>query len=143
MSGEVIVGYDGEEGSRAALTTAVQIAGAFRRELVVVFGYAPPALGGEVADLARAVEDIGATVTADAVARARAIDPGVATRTELVNDRPVEALLRAAEACNALAIVVGSAARGPLTGSLLGSVTYQVVHQSPVPVVVVPLPANE
>ena len=39
-----------------------------------------------------------------------------------------------------MAIVVGSASRGPIQGGLLGSVTYQVVHRSTRPVVVVPVP---
>jgi nucleotide-binding universal stress UspA family protein len=59
-------------------------------------------------------------------------------QVELVNDRPAEALLRAGDEHDALAIVVGSAGRGPIQGGLLGSVTYQVVHRSTRPVVVVP-----
>jgi nucleotide-binding universal stress UspA family protein len=39
-----------------------------------------------------------------------------------------------------LAIVVGAAGRGPIAGAMLGSVTYQVVHRSKRPVVVVPSP---
>ena len=39
MAGEVVLGYDGEPGSRAALQTAVAIAGAFKRPLVIAFGY--------------------------------------------------------------------------------------------------------
>jgi nucleotide-binding universal stress UspA family protein len=98
-------------------------------------------MGGEVADLARAVESVGTTVTNEAVELARAIDPSVPTTVELVNDRPADAILRAAEACEAMAVVVGAAGRGPVSGTLLGSATYQVVHRSPVPVVVVPLVA--
>ena len=41
---------------------------------------------------------------------------------------------------DALVIVVGTTGRGPITGSLLGSVTYQVVHRSTRPVLVVPVP---
>ncbi|HEY3832925.1 MAG TPA: universal stress protein, partial [Acidimicrobiia bacterium] len=93
MSGEVLVGYDGEDGSKAALRTAVGIAGAFGRGLTIVFGYAPPAMGGQVADLARAVEAVGTTATDEAVALAREIDPSVVASVELVNDRPAEALL--------------------------------------------------
>ena len=140
MSGEVILGYDGEPGSRAALNTAVAIAAAFERPLVITFGYAPAPIGGEVADLARAVQGIGEKVTNEAVEQARAIDTSVDTRVELVNDRPADALLRAADEYDALAIVVGSAGRGPIAGTVLGSVTYQVVHRSKRPVVVVPSP---
>jgi nucleotide-binding universal stress UspA family protein len=57
-----------------------------------------------------------------------------------VNDRPAEAILRAVDAYDAMAVVIGTTNRGPVTGALLGSVTYQVVHRARVPVVVVPLP---
>jgi nucleotide-binding universal stress UspA family protein len=140
MAGEVIVGYDGEPGSRAALQTAVAIAAAFKRPLVITFGYAPAPIGGEVADLARAVQDIGEKTTNEAVELARSIDPSVVTETQLVNDRPADALLRAADEYDAFAIVVGSTGRGPIAGTVLGSVTYQVVHRAKQPVVVVPSP---
>jgi len=140
MAGEVIVGYDGEPGSKTALQTAVAIAAAFKRPLVITFGYAPAPIGGEVADLSRAVQDIGEKITGEAVDQAHAIDASVDTRVELVNDRPADALLRAADQYDALAIVVGSTGRGPIAGTVLGSVTYQVVHRANRPVVVVPSP---
>lgn len=140
MAGEIVLGYDGEPGSRAALQTAVAIAGAFKRPLVIAFGYAPAPMGGAVLDLSKAVQDLGGKITADAVKLAHDIDATVTTQVELVNDRPAEAILRAADQYDALAIVVGAAGRGPIAGALLGSVTYQVVHRSKRPVVVVPSP---
>src|SRR5207244_7715251 len=91
MAGEVIVGYDGEPGSHAALQTAVAIAAAFGRRLVITFGYAPAPIGGEVADLSKAVQDIGERITSEAVEQAHAINAAVDTRVELVNDRPADA----------------------------------------------------
>ena len=140
MAGEIVLGYAGDEGSRAALQTAVAIAGAFKRPIVIAFGYAPAAIGGEVADLSRAVEELGEKMGAEAVALAHSIDASVAVNVELVNDHPAEAILRAADQYDALAIVVGAAGTGPIRGTLLGSVTYQVVHRSTRPVVVVPTP---
>ena len=49
MAGEIVVGYDGQEGAVAALRTATAIAAAFKRPLVIVFGYRPAPIGGEVA----------------------------------------------------------------------------------------------
>ena len=109
MAGEIVLGYDGEPGSRAALQTAVAIAGAFKRPLVIAFGYAPAPMGGAVADLSKAVQDIGEQITADAAKLAHDLDATVATQVELVNDRPAEAILRAADQYEALAIVVGAA----------------------------------
>jgi nucleotide-binding universal stress UspA family protein len=141
MAGEIVLGYDGEPGSQVALQTAVAIAGAFKRSLVIAFGYAPAPMGGAVLDLSKAVQDIGDTITAEAVETAHGIDASVEVKVELVNDRPADAILRAADQYDALAIVVGAAGGwGPLAGALLGSVTYQVVHRSTRPVVVVPSP---
>ena len=111
MAGEIVLGYDGEPGSRAALQTAVAIAAAFKRPLVVAFGYAPAPIGGDVADLSKAVQDLGEKITAEAVAIAHGVDPSVTVQVELVNDRPAEAILRAGDQYDALAIVVGAAGR--------------------------------
>jgi nucleotide-binding universal stress UspA family protein len=140
MAGEVVLGYDGEPGSLAALQTAVAVAAAFKRPLVIAFGYAPAPIGGDVADLSRAVRELGETFTKEAVTIAHDVDAAVAVKVELVNDRPAEAILRAADQYDAMTIVVGSAGRGPIAGALLGSVTYQVVHRSSRPVLVVPTP---
>jgi nucleotide-binding universal stress UspA family protein len=143
MAGEVVLGYDGEPGSRVALRTAVAIASAFKRPLVIAFGYAPAPIGGDVADLSKAIQDLGTKITGEAVQAAHEVDASVAVQVELVNDRPAEAILRAAEQFDALAIVVGSSGgRGPIAGALLGSVTYQVVHRATRPVVVVPSPES-
>lgn len=140
MAGEIVLGYDGEPGSRAALHTAVAIAAAFKRPLVIAFGYAPPPMGGAVLDLSKKLEELGRKFTTDAAQLAHNIDPSVEVKVELVNDRPAEALLRTADQYQALAVVVGAAGRGPIAGAMLGSVTYQVVHRSTRPVVVVPSP---
>ena len=140
MAGEIVLGYDGQEGSVAALRTATGIAAAFQRPLIVVFGFRPAAIGGDVSDLGKAVRAVGEGLTAEAVATARTIDASVDVQVELVDLRPAEAVLAAADEHDALAIVVGATGHGPMKGALLGSVTYQVVHRSTRPVVVVPAP---
>jgi len=143
MAGEIILGFDGQEGSNAALRTAVSVAAAFKSPLVIAFGYAPTAMGGEVAGISESVQALGSKITADAIAVVHELDPSVEVKAELVNDRPAEAILRAAEQYDARVIVVGAAGRGPIAGALLGSVTYQVVHRSTRPVLVVPMPAAD
>jgi len=143
MAGEIILGYDGQDGSKAALRTATAIAAAFDRPLIVVFGYMPIQVGGDTRDLSEAVRDLGEGITSEAAQLVKAADAAVEVQVELVEDRPAESILRAADAHEALAIVVGSAGRSPVTGTLLGSVTYQVVHRSTRPVVVVPTPETD
>ena len=140
MAGDILVGYDGQEASVAAIATATAIASAFGRELVIVFGYRPAPIGGDVPSMARAVRDVGEEMTKQALTRVAESDPDVVATVELVDDRPAEAILRAAEEHDALMIVVGSSNKGPITGSLLGSVCYHVIHRSKRPVVVVPAP---
>jgi nucleotide-binding universal stress UspA family protein len=138
VAGEIVLGYDGQVASRAALRTAVSVAAAFQRQLVLVFGFEPNPLGGQVRDLRHAVRDVGEKITAEGVQDAKAVDPAVDVLVEMVDDRPADAVLRAADEHDAFAIVVGASNKGPLTGALLGSVTYQIVHRSTRPVLVVP-----
>src|SRR5262249_35856872 len=46
MAGEIVLGYDGQSGSVAALRTATEMAAAFGCPLIVVFGHRPAAIGG-------------------------------------------------------------------------------------------------
>ncbi|MGZ4689321.1 MAG: universal stress protein [Acidimicrobiia bacterium] len=140
MAGEIVLGYDGQPGSVAALQTATAIAAAFQRPLVIVFGFRPAAIGGDVSDLGKAVRGVGEDLTAEAVRTAHDLDTSVEVQAELVDLRPADAVLGAADEHDALAIVVGATGHGPIRGALLGSVTYQVVHRSTRPVVVVPVP---
>ncbi len=143
MAGEIILGYDGLEGSKVALASATGVAAAYGCPLIIVFGYEPNPLGGEVKDLRDAVRAVGDKLLAEAEEAVHAINPNVTVIRELVGDRPAEALLRAGDEHDALAIVIGSADHGPLRGALLGSVTYQVVHRSTRPVLVVPVPDKD
>ena len=60
---------------------------------------------------------------------------GPVTRT-VTTGGPAATILRAAEAADL--VVVGSRGRGGLKGLILGSVSRQVVHHAPCPVLVVP-----
>ena len=54
---DVIVGYDGSDGARAALDTALETSSAFGDRVVIAFGYHVQKLGGEVQDYAKAVQE--------------------------------------------------------------------------------------
>jgi nucleotide-binding universal stress UspA family protein len=136
--GAIVAGYDGSEGSRAALDKAIEIAKETGDEVTVVFGsHAPGAIGGEMTAHEEAVEERGEKVLQHAADQAKARDFEVGT--EMIEATPADALISAAESAGARMIVVGNqGGPSPLKGAILGAVPYKLVHLSPVPVLVVP-----
>jgi len=140
MSGDILLGYDGSEGAQAALPHAADLAHAFAVSLVIVFAYGQNPVGGVTGDVRRAVEELGGRLLGEASASVAAYDATVEVVTELVDGRPVDALVAVAEQRDARIIVVGGNGQGSIVGSLLGSSTYKILHQSPIPVMVVQPP---
>jgi nucleotide-binding universal stress UspA family protein len=138
MAGDIVLGYDGSEGSRAALRVAVTVARAFDAPLTVVFGYEPNPMGGETADYKRKLEEVGQGFVSSAVAEAKKLDPAVPVEPIVTPLRPVESLLEAAKERDARVIVVGGTGERPIVGAILGSVPNKLLHRSHVPVLVVP-----
>jgi nucleotide-binding universal stress UspA family protein len=139
MAGNVVLGYDGSAGSKAALKVAVQAAHAFEAGLVVIFGYEPSPTSGEESDYRHEIHRIGNEAVDEAVAEAETLDSSVAVERLVVPMKAVDALLEAAEEREAIVIVVGgSKSGGPIVGAILGSVPYKLLHRSKVPVLVVP-----
>jgi nucleotide-binding universal stress UspA family protein len=135
MAAEIVLGYDGTDGAKAALGEATRLAQELGAELIVAFATRTPPLGGEVKDLHKAIVERAQTVTTEAVADARAA--GADARAELVHEDPAPALVDLAAQLGARMIVVGSYGEGPLKGALLGSTPHKLIQLSPVPVLVV------
>lgn len=139
MAGEIVVGYDGSECSKAAVRFATDVAVHYGVELCIGFCFeAPAALAGGAMDQRRQLEALGEQLLAEAEQLTAA--SGVKVQRELVDARPAEGLLLLADSHDAPVIVIGHGTRGPFTGALLGSVAYQLVHHATRPVVVVPEP---
>jgi nucleotide-binding universal stress UspA family protein len=138
MAGDIILGYDGSDGSKAALAVAVGVARAFDAPLSIVFGYEPNPMGGETADYKNKLEKIGDDMVGAAVAAAKKLDAGITVESLVVPMRPVESLLEAAVERAARVIVVGGTGERPIVGAILGSVPHKLLHRSEVPVLVVP-----
>jgi nucleotide-binding universal stress UspA family protein len=131
----IVVGYDGTEGAHAALAEALELAAPLGAEVVLGFSRHLNPAGGEVADMAAVLEERGRAILAEGVERARAA--GVPARGEVVDGRAADGLAALAVAEGARMIVIGSNGERPLRGVLLGSTPYRLVHQAPVPVLVV------
>ena len=131
----VVVGVDGSAGSRRALRRAAleALAHDATLEVVLAWGLLDQPGGGAFDpqyDVEAARDDLQRIVEGEL----DPVPPGIALRP--VNDLPSRALLTAGE--GAWTLVVGSRGLGGFKGLLLGSVSQQVVHHAPCPVMVVP-----
>ncbi|MGW7454092.1 universal stress protein [Streptomyces sp. NPDC054787] len=133
----VVLGYDESPGAARALNVALEVAAAFGEPLVLVFGAAAPGATGEEYRAHReAVRQAGRSALAHAVEEADAA--GVPSTVEVVDEKPAQALLAAAERHHARVIIVGTWGDSPIRGALLGSTPHKLLHLSPVPVLCVP-----
>ncbi|MEK7425614.1 MAG: universal stress protein [Actinomycetota bacterium] len=140
MAADIIVGIGPDGSGDHAAEHAVTLARALGSTVVLVFGYDLSTLGprgGPLEEQLEAVADEVSTAVRERLIRA---NPDVAIDVELVRDRAVDSLMRAAEARGASMIVVGHGGAGPLRAALLGSTTYEIIHRSTIPVLVVPDP---
>jgi nucleotide-binding universal stress UspA family protein len=135
MAGELVVGYDGTPGARAAAAEALQLAKGLDARVVFAFAYWTNPAGGDVADMLAALRDLGEGHLAEA--RRQAEQAGVASRGELINGRPSDGLVEIADQVDARMIVVGSYGEKPLKGALIGSTAHKLLHLSERPVLVV------
>ena len=142
---EIVVGVDGSEESRAALDWAVE-EGRLRQAPVLAIhawevpmvpaptGLVPPSVE-VVGDLTELREDAASLV--EVMVREIAGDAAdVEIRPLTVEDKPVRALLDAAERNDAQMIVVGSRGHGGFVSLLIGSTSDQVARHATCPVVI-------
>lgn len=136
MTVRIVVGIDRSEGARAALEWAVEEAARRGATVEAIHAWEPPLaistpLGVAPVDLHE--DDIAEEMTA-----IQAVLDEVAPDVEVTYaaGSPAGALLEAAAGADLL--VVGTRGRGGFAGLLLGSVSQQVAHHAPVPVVIVP-----
>jgi nucleotide-binding universal stress UspA family protein len=133
----LVVGVDGSERSRDALTLADQLADRGQRVLLThvhTYGRLSNLLsGGEYEQLVREVADSTFEAVQETIA------PGIQRELRLVsNSSPAAGLQALAEETGASTIVVGSSHRSGLGQVLAGSVTESLLAGAPVPVAVAP-----
>ena len=138
MAGDIVVGVGGDGSGFQAARTAARVANLMKVPLVLVFGYESVAMGPRGGALEEQVAAIGDDAIGEIKAELAASYPDLMIEVSLVDSRPVDALIQVAAARQAEAIAVGHGGSGPLKAALLGSITYEIVHRSPIPVLVVP-----
>ena len=138
----ILVGTDGSVPALAAERTAIELAATTGDSLLFVtvwrelhgdFGLPLRTLIPDVVD----IERDWATETVEAAA-ARADEAGVQAEGETRHGKPADEICAVAREHEARIIVVGSSGWGSVTGALLGSVSAQILHHAPCPVLVVP-----
>ncbi|MEE4276108.1 MAG: universal stress protein, partial [Thermoleophilia bacterium] len=107
-------------------------------------GFVPPGMtsstlmmAGELEAQVQAVEEAGRRHVDEA--KALLEEAGIAAETAVSPGGAVPALLQAVDDYSADMIVIGSHGEGALSGAIMGSTAYRILHRSPVPVLVVPL----
>ncbi len=138
MPSELIAGIGGDGSGTAAAHAAARVADLMNAKLVLVFGYDPTSIGPRGGALEDEILAVGQRAVETVRAELSASYPNLEIEAEFVRDHAVEALIAVAEARNAEVIAVGHGGGGPLRGALLGSITYELVHRAPRPVLVVP-----
>ncbi|MGN6254903.1 MAG: universal stress protein [Solirubrobacterales bacterium] len=134
----IAVAYDDTPESKLALERAEEIALACRATIVIYTVSAPPAVvPGAVGYTPAIGPEAGAIVTRVV----KKVDGQLAATGRALNGVPAAAIIEACEEGGADLLVAGSRGYGPVTRVLLGSVSTQLAHKAPCPVLVVPRPA--
>jgi nucleotide-binding universal stress UspA family protein len=141
----IVVGVDGSPAAEKALEFAVEEAAVRGARLRVVCAWhLPPELfaggwapAGDMLDSFRrgAEENVRAALEV-----AKRLQPSLECEGLAIEGQPAEVLLQ--QASGAGLVVVGNRGRGGFSSLLLGSVSHQVVHHAPCPVVVIPHPTD-
>ena len=134
---QILVATDGSENGRYALDEAVELAAAAGAKLTVVYvRHAPlPVLGEPVYQRSLSAELRHANETV-AIATGVAHTAGVEAEAEVLEGDPAKQIVEFARLRDVDLIVVGSRGLGTLTGTLLGSVSRDVLHHADRPVLV-------
>ena len=134
---EILVATDGSESSGHAVGQAIELAQSSGASLTVVYvRHAPLPLLGQPFYQRSLSGELRAANETVASAAALARQAGVETETEVLDGDPPDRILELAQLRDVDLIVVGSRGLGPIAGTLLGSVSREVLHHADRPVLI-------
>jgi nucleotide-binding universal stress UspA family protein len=138
MAYKIVVGYDGSDGGKAALNEALDLAGRLSGEVLVTYAFGGrKQYAGAPLTPRRTLQGMGEKTLEEALVHSG--ESGVPVEPVLVDDDAWQGLRSVADQHAAAMIVVGTHGESPLTGMLLGSTAYRLVHSSTTPVLIVPV----
>jgi nucleotide-binding universal stress UspA family protein len=129
----IVVGFDGSDGAKRALTWAADEARAHGGSLRAVYAWRPGEFGSEEEQVAIAEKRIQ-----EGIAEVLGENPGITV--DMVSEPGHAAKIILDHASDAQMLVVGSRGHGGFTGLLLGSVGQHVATHAETPVVVIVRP---
>ena len=138
----IVVGTDGSKGAEAALSEGFDLAKRLGAKVLVVTvaAHTSDLLGGSVYKH-KVSEHLNQARAALDAARTMAEKTGAEAEFEVFEGDAAEEIATIAESRDADLVVVGTRGHGAIAGSLLGSVSADVVRRSKRPVVVVHEPS--
>jgi nucleotide-binding universal stress UspA family protein len=146
MFKRILVAVDGSSHSERALSEAIDLAQQGDADLTLAT-VVPPistlALGSGFApapDYQTLSDDLDREYRELLESEATKLPEGQRFRAVMLRGRPAEAIVDEVKAGGHDVVVIGSRGRGGLRSMILGSVSQEVLHASPVPVLVVHIP---
>lgn len=142
--GAITAGFDGSAESGLALLAAGALAAATGAKLKLVSVAEPPVIGtGKGMEAWHALKEaIEEQIRGQLAEALNAVPDGVEVEATLITGEAAESLVNVVGTPGTV-LVVGSRAYGPLRRVLLGSVSWNLVHSAPCPLIVTPRGAGE
>jgi nucleotide-binding universal stress UspA family protein len=135
----ILLATDGSDDASEALEFAERLCRELGAQLEVLTVKPAPILGRAGASPPiLEVEEPGGAEHIAAAAADEAVAVGVPARSHVAHGDPAEMIVTAGDALGAELIVVGSRGLGAVAGSLLGSVSHELIKRSHIPVTIVP-----
>jgi nucleotide-binding universal stress UspA family protein len=129
---DILVAYDGSADADAALEHAIELAHDQHARLTLLTVAPPPHQPGAIG--APATPDLRESFATAQRRAAESVPDDISLTTQLIGGEPADAILAAIRKGDHDLLVMGSHGHSRLHRALLGSVSYRLLHDSPVPV---------
>jgi nucleotide-binding universal stress UspA family protein len=133
----ILVAHDGSADARAALEHAVELARDQRARLKLLTVAPLASQPTNASSPAAPIHDLTDFFIDALRSAADSVPPDIGLTTQLLRGTPAETILKALREGDHDLLVMGSHGHSRLHRALLGSVSYRLLHDSPVPVLLI------